>query len=108
MSAQLKAEVWSELRAGRDIKEAFIADPTRRQHIHGLCSGKEVIVNPVPSTVDTICHELIHRLHPRWGEKRVWREARRLVRDLSDDEAKKWYRTYQRVARKARTVTVED
>lgn len=92
-------EVWAELQKGA-ITEADLRDPTC--HLDGLCDygSQRVYVNPKPSVVETLLHELIHRRHKRWGEKRVDYEAKRLLSMMSHAEVARWYRRYQIVARK--------
>lgn len=106
MPPDLKAEVWAELKAGRGIVEAYLANATH--HLDGLCEGKRVVINPACSVVEISAHELIHRIRPRWGETRVATEARRMLAGMSDREVRAWYRAYQRAARHGRTVKVED
>jgi hypothetical protein len=106
MPPDLKAEVWAELKAGQRIREAYLSHDT--EHLDGLCEGGLVTVNPVPSVVETCAHEILHRIRPRWGERRVYREARKLLASMGDTEVRKWYRTFQRVAVKRQTVKVED
>lgn len=107
MPPDLKAEVWAELRRGEDILEAYLSDASGKTYVHGatLPDGA-VLVNPIPSTVDTVVHELIHRLHPRYGEKRVRRETRRLTKALTDRELQRWYRQYLKAAQQAAPVKV--
>ena len=79
-------------------------------HLHGLCDWNtgRVYVNPRPGIVETLLHELIHRRHPRWGEKRVDGEARRLLSKMSDAAVAYWYRKYKAAARKRKPVNCED
>jgi hypothetical protein len=81
----------------------------------GVCYGlmrpetQRVYVDPAPSTLDTLFHELLHRRYPRWGEKRVSQTATDLMLGLSDTEKRQWYRRYQQAARKVtRPVKVKD
>lgn len=91
----LKAELWRELRDGRGVHEAELRYPG--WHLDGLCEGGKVYVDPAPSIVETLLHELLHRARPRWGERRVDAEAKRMLRQMSTQEVRRWYRTYQRV-----------
>jgi hypothetical protein len=52
--------------------------------------------------IDTLVHELIHRRHPRMGEKRVQAETSHLMRQLTDADVSDLYRAYQRCAQKVR------
>ena len=98
-------EVWAELQKGA-ITEAALHDPL--MHVDGLCDygSQRVYVNPKPSLVETLLHELIHRRWPRWGEKRVDTEAKRLLCEMSNAEVAKWYRAFQRTARKRKSPRV--
>ena len=102
----LKADVWAELRKGNGIVTAYLSMPG--YHLDGLCEGTKVYVNPVPSQVETIIHELIHRVRPRWGERRVRSTAQQLLSRMDDREVKRWHRQFQKVTRQQRTVKVED
>lgn len=98
-------EVWEELQKG-SITEADLRDPTC--HLDGLCdyNTQRVYVNPQPSVVETLLHELIHRRHRRWSERRVDFEAKRLLSMMTHAEVAKWYRKYQAVARKRKSPRV--
>ena len=75
-----------------------------KAHVEGLCnweSGK-IVVNPAPSVVDTLFHELLHRRFPKWGEERVRVETWRIMNQLSQAEVRSWYRKYQRRKTKKR------
>lgn len=102
MAPDLKAEVWAELKAGKGVCEAYLSDASGKTYVHGVClPDGTVYVNPVPSTVDSAVHELIHRLRPRYGEKRVRAETRRLMRSLTDAEMQRWFRQYTKAAKPA-------
>lgn len=93
----LQAEVWDQLLDGRGISEAYLIDATHL--LDGLCQGRMVYVNPAPGVVETAIHELVHRVRPRWGERRVQKESRRILVELGDRGVRRWYRQYQQVAR---------
>ncbi len=96
---ELKAQIWAELRQGRQISEAYINGDTASERVYGLSEAQRVVVNPAPHVLDTLVHELLHRIHPRWGERRVVHEARRIVITMTDAEQRRWYRQYERVRR---------
>jgi hypothetical protein len=93
----LRDEVWRELRKGRDIKEAYVNGDKEGLDIYGLNDGQTVYVNPAHVLVETAIHELIHRVKPRWGERRVRAETQRIVKTFEDADVLRWYRQYQRV-----------
>lgn len=74
--------------------------------LDGYCDygSKRVYVDPRPAVVETLIHELIHRRWPRWGEKRVHDEARRLLRLMTDAERAQWYRQYQEIKRTRKSI----
>lgn len=103
----LQAEVWNELLDGRGIIEAYLVDPTHL--LDGLCQGRTVYINPAPGIVEVAIHELVHRVRPRWGERRVALESRRILVHLGDRGLRRWYRQYQQVVRqRASSVRVGD
>ena len=77
-----------------DITEAFIEDDDA--FVEGLCTeGGKITVNPVHATVDTIIHELLHRIYPTRSERSIRRSCSILRRDLSDEEVQLFYEIYQ-------------
>ena len=91
------AELWAELGKG-GVTEAHITAPD--MHVDGLCVfPHQVYVNPAPNIVLTLLHELMHRRHPRWSERRVDRESKALLGHMSDKDVKRWYRAYQKAKR---------
>lgn len=93
---QLFASVLLELQAGW-IKEEFMPRSSTYRFVHGECTRQgEIRVNPVHVILDTLIHELLHRLHPKWSESYVRRTTTYLRRRMNDDEAKQLYAEYQR------------
>lgn len=76
------------------IYEGYIRDA--ECFVDGCFEGERVVVNPIPSTVDTILHELIHRLRPEWSERVVVARARKFLQQMSDDDIQRVYYAYQR------------
>ena len=66
-------------------------------HLNGLCDFDRgsVYIDPAPTVVETLLHEMLHRRFPRWGEKRVDRTAARLLRCMNSRQVQWWYRQYQ-------------
>ena len=97
----LLALLADELRQGR-ILEARLVEPG--YHVHGLSDPATgvIVIDPAPATVSTLLHELLHRRFPRWGERRVSAEERRLMRYLSDDDIRWWYGQYLRRRKRQR------
>lgn len=78
----------------------------KRWHLDGLQSGDAIYIDPRPAILETFLHELLHRRKPRWGERAVTRQARRLVGRMDEATKAKWWARYCRVRRKRRPVEV--
>ena len=98
-------DISAELDRGR-VWECRLRDP--RWHLDGLSLGENVYIDPRPAILETLCHELIHRRYPRWAERTVHREARRLVAKMDEPTIRRWWRHYNRVKRKGRPVDTGD
>jgi hypothetical protein len=97
----LFAAVLLELQAGR-VKEAYMPGTGPYRFVHGDCATDgEITVNPVHAILDTLIHELLHRLHPDWKETYVRRTTTYLRRRLTDDETQRLYAEYQRTKKGA-------
>ena len=96
--------LWDELHRGR-VLEASLRDP--RWHLDGLQDGETIYIDPRSSILETLTHELIHRRHPRLGERIVTRAARRLVAGMTEAEKTRWWKAYCRIRRKGRPVDVD-
>lgn len=96
--AELLTELAEELARGR-IVEARLHDPN--YHLDGLCDADRqlIVIDPVPATVSTLFHELLHRRYPSWSERRVRREEARLIAYLDRAELAVWWRRYRRARR---------
>lgn len=111
MVTRLRDVLLTELRdefAKGDIYESEIQ--AKDYHCLGAMTEEDqrVYVDPAPMIVEILFHELLHRRHPRWGEKRIVKTAAGLLATLTDAEKRQWYRKYQRTARKTtRPVVVE-
>lgn len=92
----LLAAVLLELQAG-NVKEAYMPGCGPYRFVHGDCATDgQITVNPVHMVLDTLIHELLHRLHPHWKERYVRRTTTYLRRRLSDDETRQLYAEYQK------------
>jgi hypothetical protein len=94
--------VWAELGSG-NIWEGFIASD-RTKYVEGFIEGNQITVNPAPNVVDSLIHEIVHRMHPEWGETYVRRETTLMMRSMTDTEIQAFYEEFQRRRRKRRTV----
>lgn len=94
----LLGRIWAELGAGQ-ITEAFIRDGA--SFTDGWYNGHgHITVNPVHHTIDTLIHEILHRLHPQWSETYIRRTTTYLRRLMSDEEITAMYDEFQKRARK--------
>ena len=94
--------VWAELGAG-SVWEGFIeSDPDR--YVEGFIDGHQITVNPAPNVVDSLIHEIVHRMKPEWSEAYVKRETTLLLRSMTDEEIQAFYEEFQRRRRKRKTV----
>ena len=94
--------VLTEFGAGH-IREAYIDDDDSN-YWHGKASDEgHIIINPAPAIVDTVIHEILHRLYPAWPERVVAQKTSWLMNRMSHQEVKAMYREYaQRYARRLR------
>lgn len=104
--SDLLRELERELKRGGIFDARLVAEG---EHVDGVCQPRgQIIVDPAPSVVDTLLHELLHRRYPKWGEKRVSLTANRLVAQMDHATVRRWYRKYQKAARKrSRPVELE-
>jgi hypothetical protein len=59
--------------------------------LHGLCEGSRVYVDQTVSTVDTLLHELAHRMRPEWSERTVRARTAKLMGQLTRAEMDRIY-----------------
>ena len=101
--ATLRA-VWlrvvAELGAANIVERYIEADG---QHVDGLCEGDKITVAPHHQTVDTVIHELLHRLYPDRSERSIRRTTTQLRRVITDDEVQSFYDEYNRRKTRNRT-----
>ena len=88
----LMVRVWCELGAARP-REKYIS--SSRAFVHGTCEAGRIVINPVHMTVDTVIHELLHRLHPKWSENYVRNRTTFLRHQMTESETKQFYDEYQ-------------
>ena len=103
LDRKLWLRIVAELGAA-DITEAIIEDDDA--FVDGICEGGKITVNPVHATVDTIIHELLHRIYPTRSERSIRRSCSILRRGLSDEEVQLFYELYKsrrRIGRPRRT-----
>lgn len=104
--ADMLAELEEELSRGK-VYEAELK--ARGQIVYGLCDYETgaITVDPVPYTVEVLLHELVHRRWPSWSERRVEREAHRLVCSLTRRQLLAWHRRWLAVRKKRRPIDTD-
>lgn len=104
---EMLGELEQELGRVRIVEAPIARDG--RAHIEGLAESSTIWVNPRIAIVEVVLHELLHCRYPKWSEKRVNHEGRRLLMSLDDAGIAKWHRRYQRAKRiSARRVGRDD
>jgi hypothetical protein len=98
-------DLMDELRRGK-IWECSLME--QGFQVEGLISGENIYIDPRPSVLDSVLHELIHRRYPRLGERTVTKTARKLMLSMSEAEKARWWRAYRRIRRQGRPVNLEE
>lgn len=101
----LLEDLWNNLQEGH-VYEC----PLRSEvwQIDGLQEGRNVFIDPRPAILETLLHELLHRLKPRWGEKKVSKRARIMMLQMDETAKRQWWLAYRRIRKTRRPVEVED
>lgn len=99
------ADVREELARGGIIEAPIRAEG---QHVSGYCDleTEMVCINPLPELALAVAHEMVHRRWPRWGEKRVEVESRRVLSMMNDQDVASLVAAYRRRRHKRRRVRV--
>ena len=98
-------DLMDELHRGR-VYECSLRDP--KWQLDGFQEGESIYIDPRTSILETLVHELIHRRHPRLGERTVTREARRLIGRMAEQDKARWWRAYLRIKRRKQPKEIED
>ena len=85
--------LWAELGAA-PITEAYLV--AKDAQVDGVCVGRDIVINPSHQTVDTVVHELLHRMFPTRSERSIRRTVTTLRNILSDDEIQLFSAEYLR------------
>ena len=78
------------------ITEAYI-QATDTDFIEGFCETRtgSITIAPHTNVVNTLIHELLHRMYPTRSEKSIRRSTTLLMQTLTDQEIKWFYDEYQ-------------
>ena len=104
----LLAAITEEFAKGKIYEATLVTDDGA--HLMGLCDHGTgaITIDPKVAIVSTLLHELIHRAHPDWSERRVRGAEIRALRHLSQHDLQVWYQRYRRAVRKRRPVDAID
>jgi hypothetical protein len=105
--ADVLEELAEELARGKVYEGALLS---KGFITYGICDygTGAVHVDPIPFVVETLAHELLHRRYPSWSERRVDREAHRLVSGMTRQQLQTWYRRFQKVKKHRRPLQTDD
>ena len=104
----LLVRVWAELGRGHITEDIGLKSDIRGERLHGVKCGRHIWINPTWAIVDTVCHELLHRLHPEWSENYVRRTTSYLLHRMTDAEAQQFYEEYRRRVKTPKRTRRED
>ena len=97
-------KLWLRLRSELDtakITEAYVS--SEDVYVDGLCHADgSVVINPQHQTVDTVIHELLHRIYPERSERSIRRTTTILRKTLTDKEVQQFYEKYKRRRKKGK------
>ena len=96
--------IYDELSKGRVEERPIVEQTPHRRQIYGYCHDRtgDIAINPVPSMLDTLIHELFHRRFPHWSERYVKQQTTLLIRSLSPEEQQDLYDRYCQLRTKVR------
>lgn len=95
-------KVWAALGDGGITEDPGLKSDIRGERLHGYCEGRHIWVNPTWSVIDTVIHELLHRMYPGWSEEYVRNRTSYLVNRMTDEEAGAFYEEYVKRAKRRR------
>src|SRR5690349_15149429 len=97
--------LWDELQKGRIFECSVRSDEAQ---VYGLHDDGNIFIDPRPSILDTLVHELLHRRYPELSERAVRRRTARLVRRMDESTKNRWYAAYNRLKRKRRPKDIDE
>lgn len=104
---EMLAELREELARGKVYEGAILEEG---MHVYGLCDygTGAIIIDPAPHVVEVLLHEALHRRYISWSERRVDREAKRLLAAMTRREMDAWYRMFQRMKKRRKPTRMSD
>jgi len=95
-------DLFIELQKGR-VYECSVRDPI--WIVDGIQDGDTIYIDPRPSILDTLIHELLHRARPKWSETAVRKHTAYLMNAMTDEQIRRrWWRAYQRTKKRHRPI----
>jgi hypothetical protein len=93
----LLLEVVAWVAAKGRITEGWKSDPDdpRDLWLQGLACGRTIHINPLPDTLDTLIHEVLHVIRPHYSELGVRRRTKQLMRHMTEGELLVLWDIYQ-------------
>lgn len=79
-----------------NITEEYVGRENKTDIYGYLAPSGAIVINPVPHIVDTLLHELLHKLHPEYSERAVRSVVGRLMKHMTDEEMLAIYEIYKR------------
>lgn len=76
------------------MTEAYLSSDD--SYVYGMCEDESITIAPHHHVVDTVIHELLHRIYPERSERSVRRTTTMLRKTLTDEEVQWFYDEYQR------------
>jgi len=101
----LLEDLWHDLQRGQ-VYECNLRSEVWQ--MDGLQEGDRIYLDPRPAIIETLLHELLHRVKPRWSEKRVEKRARILMLQMDETAKRQWWLAYRRIKKLCRPIEVED
>lgn len=79
-----------------NISERQLAREKGNVDVYGTWdqATNNLVINPVPHVVDTLIHELLHKLHPEYSEQTVCSLTGKLMKHMTDNELQAIYSMY--------------
>ena len=96
-------DIFDEMQRGC-IYECSLRDSTKKFQLDGLQAGKYVYIDPRPAILETVIHELLHRLRPKLSERTVSITARNFAVQMDEATKTRWWRSYNRIKKKGRPI----
>ena len=78
------------------VSEKYISKEGKRDIYGYLMTDGSIVVNPVPHIVDTLLHELLHKMHSDYSEQAVRSLVGKLMKQATDADLQAIYDMYKK------------